>query len=329
MTISPSINGFVLINKTVNHSSNHIVQKVKRLLGAQKAGHTGTLDPFADGLMIMTLGHTTKVSQFLLDAHKSYRAVLQFGAQTDSGDLTGRIIESNAHQPTPAQLLETISSFLGPQLQVPPMFSALKSNGKALYEYAKQGISIERKARPIDILSITLLESNLALKQATLDIECSKGTYIRTLAEDIAKACGCLAHLIKLTRTSQFILANTTRTTLSLSDAIDLDQLNQMTPVDRALHLKPTQQLLSHLPRISLSAAQYERWLCGQRLKLNTDTQDLSTTEIATTEIISCIYFNDQLIGIGKKIGDVLHPERLLVDPVEAIESMKTLHQLL
>jgi tRNA pseudouridine55 synthase len=253
---------------------------------------------------------------------------LQFGAQTDSGDLTGRIIESNAHQPTTTQLLETISSFLGPQLQIPPMFSALKSNGKALYEYAKEGISIERKPRPIDILSITLLDSNPALKQATLDIECSKGTYIRTLAENIAKACGCLAYLIKLTRISQFILADHARTTLTISDAVDLEQLNQMTPAQRHLHLKPTQQLLSHLPSITLSVADYERWLCGQRLRLNTPSNDLGATQMPNTEITSGVYFNDQLIGIGKKIGDVLHPERLLVDPVEAIESIKTLRQL-
>lgn len=196
------IDGIVLVNKPVDWSSNQVLQRVKRVIDAQKAGHTGTLDPFATGLLICCLGKGTKLAGRMLDADKQYVATLKFGQETDSGDLTGTVtvdMGSEFLMPSKDELVATLEQFVGRITQVPPMTSALKHKGKPLYEYARQGIEIERQPREVEIHALKLLE--LDGTSATLVVDCSKGTYVRTLAQDIGRALGVRAHLVGLERT--------------------------------------------------------------------------------------------------------------------------------
>ncbi len=212
------LDGMILLNKPLGYSSNFALQRVKRVLAAKKAGHMGTLDPFAAGLLLCCMGRATKISSTILHMKKTYQAVLQFGEETDSGDLTGNITATavlNSGFINKENLENTLLDFLGTIKQLPPMYSALKRNGKPLYKYARQGIELERSPRLVDIYKIDLL--SYSLKNATLEITCGRGTYIRTLAQDIGRAMGCFAHLLALKRTQigPFILKN----------AIDLDFL--------------------------------------------------------------------------------------------------------
>jgi len=198
-----AIDGVLLLDKPAGLSSNHALQRAKRILDARKAGHTGTLDPFATGLLVCCLGRATKLSTALLDADKRYVATLRFGVETDSGDLTGAVLARAAADFAGVQaaaLDAVLPQFTGAITQIPPMHSALKRDGKPLYEYARQGITLERAARSITIHALTLLACDGMT--ATLDIHCSKGTYIRTLAQDIGRALGCGAHLEALCRTA-------------------------------------------------------------------------------------------------------------------------------
>lgn len=196
------IDGLLLANKPVEWSSNHALQRIKRLLDAQKAGHTGTLDPFATGLLICCLGRATKIAGRMLDADKEYVATIRFGQETDSGDRTGVLTVDHgpdfAH-PTRQAVEQVLSSFLGKIEQVPPMTSALKHQGKPLYHYARQGIEIERAPREVVIHRLELLE--FQGHSARVVVECSKGTYVRTLAQDIGRSLKVGAHLVALERT--------------------------------------------------------------------------------------------------------------------------------
>jgi len=180
-------------------SSNQALQKVRRAYDAQKAGHTGTLDPFATGMLPICLGEATKTTTFMLDAGKAYHATARLGEATSTGDLEGEIVESRAvPELSESGINEVLQSFLGKIEQVPPMYSALKHEGKRLYEWAREGVEIERKARPVTIYAIGLLNWNSPLLE--FEVHCSKGTYIRTLAEDLAAVMGTCAHLIALRR---------------------------------------------------------------------------------------------------------------------------------
>lgn len=196
------LDGVLLLDKPVGLSSNHALQRAKRTLDAAKAGHTGTLDPFATGLLVCCMGRATKISGAMLDADKTYVATLQFGEETDSGDLTGivtaRAAEGFAGVEEQA-LRDVLSRFMGTMEQIPPMYSALKRDGKPLYEYAREGIELERAPRQVTIYRNELL--SFSGMQAVIEVACSKGTYIRTLAQDIGRALGCYAHLAALRRT--------------------------------------------------------------------------------------------------------------------------------
>ena len=188
-----SVNGIVVVDKPLGASSNHVLQQVKRLYGAAKAGHTGSLDPLATGVLPVCLGEATKLSQYLLDSDKSYRTTAKLGIRTTTGDAEGEVVSER-----PVALTELIWSLLarfrGPIEQVPSMYSALKHNGKPLYEYARQGIEIERPARKVNIYRLTLIE--FRGDELVLEVDCSKGTYIRTLVEDIGEMLGCGAHVL-------------------------------------------------------------------------------------------------------------------------------------
>lgn len=216
------LDGVLLLDKPVGLSSTHALSRAKRTLDARKAGHTGTLDPFATGLLVCCLGRATKISGHMLNADKAYLATLRFGEETDSGDLTGNIVSSadaSFSGVSEHALAAALEKFRGPIQQIPPMYSALKRDGKPLYEYARQGIELERPARDVMIHALDLV--SCTPDEAVIHVRCSKGTYIRTLAQDIGRVLGCGAHLTALQRTEvgPFLL----------DDAIALDALQAHT----------------------------------------------------------------------------------------------------
>ncbi len=214
------LDGVLLLDKPVGLSSNHALQRAKRAMDAQKAGHTGTLDPFATGLLVCCMGRATKISGAMLNADKAYLATIAFGSETDSGDHTGIVTQQVSDDfagVTRASLESVLQSFMGEQMQIPPMVSALKRDGKPLYEYARQGIELEREPRRIVIHEMDMISCDE--HSAQIHVLCSKGTYIRTLAQDIGRALGCFAHLSALRRTKvgPFVL----------DDAVTLEALQQ------------------------------------------------------------------------------------------------------
>jgi len=215
------LDGVLLLDKPEGLSSNHALQRAKRALDARKAGHTGTLDPFATGLLVCCLGRATKISSAMLEADKVYEATVRLGEETDSGDLTGHIVfqEPPDAEPVSQSRLEAVlEQFRGPIEQIPPMHSALKRDGKPLYEYARQGIELERPPRQVTIYRLELLSFDG--RDARILVHCSKGTYIRTLAQDIGRALGCGAHLAALRRTQVG--------PFRLDDGVGLEALQQM-----------------------------------------------------------------------------------------------------
>jgi len=221
------LDGVLLLDKPEGLSSNHALQRARRTLDAQKAGHTGTLDPFATGLLVCCMGRATKICGAMLDADKSYRATLAFGEETDTGDLTGNVVaRADDFGGVQEQALrDVLSRFVGTIQQVPPMYSALKRDGRPLYEYARAGIELEREARTVTIYGMELAGFNG--RSAVIEVSCSKGTYVRTLAQDIGRALGCGAHLSALSRTRVG--------PFSLAQAVTLESLQAMDEPVRAL----------------------------------------------------------------------------------------------
>lgn len=253
------INGVLLLDKPVGWSSNDALIKAKRLLNAIKAGHTGTLDPFATGLLPLCFGEATKFSADLLDADKTYQTVVHLGQRTNTGDTEGEVIERKDVDVSLEQIQQVLAQFRGDIMQVPPMYSALKRDGKALYEYAREGITLEREARPVTIHLLEFVSYEAPF--LTLNVRCSKGTYIRVLGEDIGEALGCGAHLNELRRTQvgHLILENT----------VTLDQLIAMEEAQRLELLAPVDALLSSFPEVRLNADLAKRFLQGQRISLD------------------------------------------------------------
>ncbi len=253
------VHGVLLLDKPLNWSSNQALQKAKWLLRAEKAGHTGTLDPLATGVLPICLGAATKFSQIHLDADKVYETTLRLGITTQTGDREGEIMSTQAVTCTAGQVVEVLDQFTGPIQQVPPMHSALKHEGKALYEYARQGQSIKRESRSVVIhdLELLALDLNSAEPSLSLRVHCSKGTYIRTLGEDIGKALGCGAHLIALRRiqTGPFPVAQ----------AISIDTMQAMTEEQRLQSLLPVSALLPQHEPIVLGSEDAGRFLSGLR----------------------------------------------------------------
>jgi len=252
------VHGVLLLDKPLGWSSNDALQKAKWLLRAEKAGHTGTLDPLATGLLPLCFGAATKFSQVSLDADKAYEATLRLGQTTTTGDGEGELLETREVAVTRAQIEAACAQFTGLISQVPPMYSALKHEGKALYDYARQGIEIERPARQVTIHSIDILDWQA--EQLTIAVRCSKGTYIRTLGEDIGRVLGCGAHLSALRRTSSG--------PVTLDGAISLDALAAMTEAEREDLLRPPDALLADWPEQRLDAAEAARFLSGLRRRV-------------------------------------------------------------
>ncbi len=253
-----ALHGVLLLDKPLGWSSNNALQKAKWLLRAEKAGHTGTLDPLATGLLPLCFGAATKFSQISLDADKAYRATLRLGQRTSTGDLEGEVLQERPVQVDAAALQAAITRFTGPIRQLPPMHSALKKDGKALYEYARAGEVVERALRPVHIYAIDLVRWHD--DQLVIDVRCSKGTYIRTLAEDIGEALGCGAHLSGLRRTASG--------PLSLDNAVGLAELEAMDEAARLALLQPVDTLLADWPCVALPSDEAGRFLTGLRRRL-------------------------------------------------------------
>lgn len=239
-----NINGVLLLDKPLGFSSNQALQKIKWLLQATKAGHTGTLDPLATGLLPLCFGEATKFAHYLTDADKTYFATVKLGVTTNTGDAEGEVLATKAVNVNQAQLEAVCKQFVGEISQVPPMYSALKHEGKALYEYARAGVEIERKARMVTIFAIKLNDFEGDIAQMT--VTCSKGTYIRTLAEDIGAVLGCGAHLIGLRRTAT--------ASYDIAQAITLAQFEATPAEQRMALLLPEDSAVQHLPIITLNA---------------------------------------------------------------------------
>ncbi|NWG87170.1 MAG: tRNA pseudouridine(55) synthase TruB [Hydrogenophilaceae bacterium] len=236
------INGVLLLDKPTGLTSNSALQRAKRLYEAEKAGHTGTLDPFASGLLPICLGEATKFSQFLLNADKTYRAEIRLGVRTSTADPEGEVIETRPVAVGADQVRAVLPRFLGEIMQIPPMHSALKRDGRPLYEYARQGIEIERAPRPVQVHELTF--ESLAGEVLTLLVHCGKGLYVRTLAEDIGAALGCGAYLQALRRLQVG--------PFRLEDAVGLPELEALDLAGRDARLKPEFILVADLPRLEL-----------------------------------------------------------------------------
>ena len=259
------VHGVILLDKPLGLSSNDALQKVKRLLRAEKAGHTGTLDPLATGVLPLCFGAATKFSQIHLDADKSYEAIALLGVTTSTGDAEGEVLKHREVAVSDAQLAQVQALFTGVISQVPPMHSALKKDGKALYEYAREGIEVERAPRQVDIkhLALSWAEPTGASPgpfsgpSIRLEVTCSKGTYIRTLAEDIGEALGCGAHLIALRRTATG--------SFTQQDALTVPKLETMSETERDQCLLPVEALLASHTQVTLGADDSGRFLSGVR----------------------------------------------------------------
>ena len=252
-----AVDGVLLLDKPSGITSNLALQKARRLLNAAKAGHTGTLDPLASGLLPLTFGEATKFSADLLDADKSYEATLKFGVRTTTGDAEGEVVEARAVTLVRAELEALLSRFTGSIEQVPPMHSALKREGRPLYELARKGIEVERAPRTVTIRRLQLLD--LDVDRAQVGVDCSKGTYVRVLAQDIGAALGCGAHLAGLRRTRVGAL--------TLERAVTLAALEVMPPAARREWLQPADSLLASLLRVDLDEARATRFAHGQAIE--------------------------------------------------------------
>jgi tRNA pseudouridine55 synthase len=294
------VHGVLLLDKDAGLSSNDALIRAKRMLNAQKAGHTGTLDPFATGLLPLCFGEATKFAQDLLEADKTYETLVHLGVTTETGDTEGAPTRTANVNVSAAQIDAVLQQFRGPIAQVPPMHSALKRDGKPLYEYARAGITLERDARNVVIHTLELLDyqaPNLRLR-----VKCSKGTYIRVLGEDIGNALGCGAHLQSLRRIQVGVL--------SLDNALTLHALEAIPEPERKQRLAPVDALLSSFPTVILPPELATRFLHGQRLALGKEAVSIPAQEGRVR-----VYRESdlQLLGTGlmKEYG-VLAPERLV-----------------
>ena len=286
------LDGVLLFDKPLTLSSNKALQKVCRLFQAEKAGHTGTLDPLATGLLPICFGEATKFSSGLLDADKTYRALLKLGQTTTTGDAEGEITSNCDVALNEGQVRAALHDFIGEISQVPPMHSALKHRGKPLYEYIRKGETIERAARRVTIHELAL--ERFAGDEMEITVRCSKGTYVRTLAEDIGRALGCGAHLRGLRRTAIAFF--------NLDNVYGLEQLEAMDISQRVACLMPPDCMLQDMPALELDAVQATRMAQGQRLGIDAGLPDGKVR----------LYGAGKFIGVAELLGRRLAPDRLL-----------------
>ncbi len=296
--VARDVDGILLLDKPLGISSNAALQRAKRIFRASKAGHTGNLDVLATGVLPVCFGDATKVSSYLLDADKAYRTTVQLGSMTLTGDSEGEVVKEMPIPPLDEQSIQTVlDSMLGTQQQVPPMFSALKHQGQPLYKLARKGIEIERQPRSVQIYSIECL--GFTADSLDLDVSCSKGTYIRTLVEDIGVALGTCAHVsaLRRTRAGQY----------RLQDCSTLEQLQERAERDEASlddWLRPVDSALEHLPALYLKTEQATAILQGQ---------SICPPEQPITSPLRLYRETGQFLGIGRvKEDGCIAPRRLM-----------------
>ena len=283
-----NINGIFLFDKHSKITSNSALQKVKYIFGANKAGHSGTLDPLATGLLPICFGEATKVSSYLLHSSKTYVVTAKLGEITDTGDSEGRTIDTKRiSKLSQSDFKKHLDSLIGESLQKPPMFSAVKVNGKRLYKYAQKGEIIERDSRKINIYEITLI--NLTEKKFEIKVKCSKGTYIRVLIEDIAKNMGNYAHVTRLRRTNIELLENyQMHTFIQISDMSKNELQNCILPLDI---------VFKNLPTIKINRDESPKFNNGQNIKIDNEERNIDETIIVYNE-------SNQLQGIGIALSE-------------------------
>ena len=292
---SDAVDGVLLLNKPAGLTSNQALQKVKRLLNARKAGHTGSLDPAATGMLPLCFGEATKVCAFLLNADKTYRVTAKLGIATDTGDADGEeIATADVPELSAADWTEILQGFLGESMQIPPMYSALKKDGKRLYELARKGETVDREARPIRIDEIELLE--IAGSRLAFRVHCSKGTYVRTLVEDIARKAGTVAHTARLHRE--------TVGAFQASDMLDLSGIEaEAGSAALMARLMPPDTALEDMPAVTLDAAAMTRFSAGQ---------EVTATVHGPAGLVRVYGPGDKFAGVGELDGaDRLAPRRV------------------
>lgn len=292
------VTGVILLDKPQGMSSNHALQHVKRLYNAQKAGHTGALDPLATGILPVCLGEATKFSQYLLDADKAYRVEAQLGVRTTTSDAEGEPVEERPVTVDAQDIEKAVQHFVGVQEQSPSIYSALKHEGRPLYYYARRGIDVPKKIRRITIHSIQLL--GVENDKLTLQVSCSKGTYIRTLIDDLGQALGCGAHVTELHRNA---VADITESTMVTAEQLEATASQGDEALDALL--APADLLLSDLPKVTVNESQTRDFLHGQPLPLPEE----SATEAQEWRVVN---ENAQFLGVGQVKKSALWPRRVI-----------------
>ena len=292
------IDGVVLLDKPQGLSSNDLLQKVKRLYQANKAGHTGALDPLATGMLPICLGEATKFSQFLLDADKRYRVTAKLGERTDTSDAEGQVVAEKAVKCGLDEILAALPHFRGNLMQIPTMFSALKYQGKPLYEYARAGITVEREARPITIFELEFIDYQAPF--LTLEVHCSKGTYIRTLVDDLGEYLGCGAHVTVLHRSA--VADYPSAAMVSLAQLQQLAEQQDLTLLDQ--HLLAADTAVSNLSKLELSTEQSQAIGFGQRVRFDNPEQLQGQVRLYDT--------HNRFLGVAEIHDNVIHPKRLV-----------------
>ncbi|MBW8185779.1 tRNA pseudouridine(55) synthase TruB [Shewanella nanhaiensis] len=300
------IDGIVLLDKDTGMSSNFALQRVKRLFNANKAGHTGALDPLATGMLPICLGEATKFSQHLLDADKRYTVIAKLGERTDTSDSDGEVVQTRPINFTQELLMESLEHFRGETMQVPSMYSALKHEGQPLYKYAREGIEVARKARPINVFELNFI--SLVGDELTLDIHCSKGTYIRTITDDLGEMLGCGAHVIMLRRTQvagypyeRMISLEQLNEMVSQAEADGVETKSVLDPL-----LLPMDTAVSKFREINLAESQAPYLMNGN---------PVHASGLVADEIVRITIGDEhKFVGIGAMNDDgMLAPKRLIV----------------
>jgi tRNA pseudouridine55 synthase len=288
------VDGVLLLDKPTGLTSNAALQIAKRLYRAEKAGHTGTLDPLASGLLPLCFGEATKLAQRLLDAPKAYQATIRFGVTTTTGDAEGEVLRSRDVNVTHEGLARVLRQFTGEQDQLPPMYSALKFEGRAYYEHARAGREVPRESRRIRVDALDLV--GWAAPDAVVSIRCSKGTYVRVLAEDIGEALGCGAHLAALRRTATG--------GFSIAHALTIEALEGMSASERDAALLPAASLVTGMPALAIGSDEARRFRQGQAVRAAAG----AAGECA-------IFAGDDFLGIAVVEDGIASPRRVMAAP--------------
>jgi tRNA pseudouridine55 synthase len=288
------VDGVLLLDKPAGLSSNAALQRARRLYAAAKAGHTGTLDPLATGLLPIAFGEATKFAHALLDAPKRYDALVRLGVATDTGDAEGAVTRTLPVDVDRAAFEALLPRFVGPRLQTPPRHAALKHRGRAYYDWARDGVEIPRPARAIEIHALALREWRPP--DARIDVRCSKGTYVRVLAEELGEAAGTCAHLAALRRTATG--------GFGVEDAVTLEALEAMDEGSRLARLHPVDVLVRGMPRVDVAAPDAERFRHGVAVPCSGSAGGRCVVYGAAT-----------LLGLAEVRDGIAHPARLLAEP--------------